>query len=109
MGLIGAVGDRGTDDDRVADHGWRRRDLVIGEARRWNSQSSTKIDDALLAETGNGRPGPRIERDETRVDRGDDDATVSAALPRGDTAAGEIAVPPIPGDFRVIDPPLLSC
>ena len=95
------------DDDRVADDGGWRRDLVVGKAARSDAQPFPEIDGPLLAETRNRLSGPGVQRDETRVDGGDEDAALAAALPRGHAAAREIAVARVARHLRIERPSLL--
>ena len=106
MRLRRTVRHSGPDNNRVADDGWRRRDLVVGESHRADAESLAEIDDPLLAEPGNRLSGTGIERDESRVDRRDEDAAVAATLPRRDAAAHEVAVAHVARGLRVERPPL---
>ncbi len=62
----------GAGDDEVVPHRWRRRDQIVAGVAR--PAALVQIDEALLPKSAHAQSGFRIERDEARIERAEQDA-----------------------------------
>src|SRR5262245_17256418 len=76
------VTDGRADDHEVAHHGGRRRHLIAA-AISANLDAGSQVDFAASAELGAWCARGRVERDETGVNRGDEDAAAAPAIHTG--------------------------
>ena len=108
------VVDRGSDDHHIVDDSRRRRHVVLTLAI---SGDARQIDVTAASEVGARRSGPRIERDEPRVERRFVNApaarlvrAASGIEPCRDAAIDQtVAVARRLVDLRIVGPSLLAC
>ncbi len=103
------VGNSGTDDDCVSDDRGRRCLFIVGVIMRRDAKIAAQIDDAIVSEIGAKLAGGGIERDQARVDRGDEDAKLTRRrLPGRDAAMRVVSITGIFVDVRIIGPTLAA-
>ncbi len=91
------VGDGGAHHDEIADDGRRRGLLVFVAVGLFVAQPGDQVDLALAAKAGTGFAAERIQRDQARIDGGQDDAAVAGLRMRDARIApvGNAAVHPV--------------
>ena len=103
------IGDAGADNNGVGNHGWWGGFFVVGEVPGCDAKSLPQVHDADVAEIFAWVSRRCVDRNQARIDRCHQDSKLPLGRrPCGDAAVGEIPVPFVSVDLRLIRPALLT-